>query len=494
MANVVPGVAPSAIDPDATKQRYCIAILALGGQGGGVLADWIAQIGRNNDWYAQATSVPGVAQRTGSTVYYVEFARKVDAAPAVMAQMPTPGDVDVVIASELMEAGRAVLRKFTTVETTTLIGSTHRIYAISEKMTRGDGIGSSERIIEACKANSKKFVGFDMEEAAERAGSIISSIMLGALAGSNALPFARKSFEDAILKTGVAVDANLRGFSEGFRLAQAGDDPVEVQEETKSTRPTTEEGRRLLARMKALPVAAHELAMVGIARLMDYQDSRYADLYLDRLESIVGLDSGDFQTTREAARHLALWMSYEDTIRVADLKIRASRFSRVREEVKASDSQIVQMVEFMHPRFQEVCETLPRGLGKFFLNNRVLSRMFAPIFAKGRHVRTSGLMGFSLLFFLSRMRRFRRLSLRYHEEQERIDGWLTRIRTALREHPELALELVRCQRLIKGYGDTFERGLKEFNGLMARADGAGNCADIAFQIKSTREAMLSETS
>ena len=35
----------------------------------------------------------------------------------------------------------------------------------------------------------------------------------------------------------------------------------------------------------------------------------------------------------ELARHLALWMSYEDTVRVAELKTRDTRFARVRAEL-----------------------------------------------------------------------------------------------------------------------------------------------------------------
>ena len=56
-----------------TQQPIKIAILAMGGEGGGVLADWIVDMGEANGWYAQTTSVPGVAQRTGATIYYVEL-------------------------------------------------------------------------------------------------------------------------------------------------------------------------------------------------------------------------------------------------------------------------------------------------------------------------------------------------------------------------------------------------------------------------------------
>ena len=45
-----------------------IAILAMGGEGGGVLADWIVDMAEHEGYPAQSTSVPGVAQRTGTTI------------------------------------------------------------------------------------------------------------------------------------------------------------------------------------------------------------------------------------------------------------------------------------------------------------------------------------------------------------------------------------------------------------------------------------------
>jgi len=168
------------------RQRITIAVLALGGQGGGVLADWILAAANAQGWHTQGTSVPGVAQRTGSTVYYIELFPGGTAAAPVLAMMPVPGDVDVVIASELMEAGRAILRGFVTAERTTLVASTHRIYAISEKSAMGDGLAASGRIVEAAGQRARRFIGFDMDAAAAAAGSVISSVMLGALAASEA--------------------------------------------------------------------------------------------------------------------------------------------------------------------------------------------------------------------------------------------------------------------------------------------------------------------
>ncbi|PEQ13075.1 indolepyruvate oxidoreductase subunit B [Novosphingobium sp. PC22D] len=454
---------------NSPKDRYTIAILALGGQGGGVLADWIQVSARREGWLAQGTSVAGVAQRTGSTVYYVELTRPgVAGQLPVMAQMPIPGDVDVVMASELMETGRALLRGFSTAGRTTLIGSTHRIYAIGEKASMGDGRGNGDRIIEAAHQRSRKFIGFDMEAATERSGSVISAILFGALAGSDALPLPTEAFRAAIEESGIAVASNFRGFDEGFAQARR---PVALPEEEPAPvpQPTSEQGRALAARIAAiLPEAARAHALHGVARLMDWQDADYARLYLDRLEALAALDGAPYSLTSEAARHLALWMSYEDTVRVADLKTRGSRLARVRGEVKMQDDQILTVTEFMHPRLQEICEMLPASLGRGILGSETLSRLLGKAFAKGRHVETTSLRWFLMLRAVAAMRALRRRSLRYIEEQARIESWLELVRDAASSGDRaLALELVLCQRLIKGYGDTFERGLGNFNRIVA---------------------------
>ena len=113
--------------PAASNEIIKLAVLAVGGQGGGVLTKWIADLATRGRYAVQMTSVAGVAQRTGATIYYVEMAPKSERLP-VFALSPAPGDLDVLIAAELMEAGRAVLRGFVTPDRTTLIASTHRIF------------------------------------------------------------------------------------------------------------------------------------------------------------------------------------------------------------------------------------------------------------------------------------------------------------------------------------------------------------------------------
>ena len=199
----------------------CVAILAMGGQGGGVLADWLVTMAETEGWFAQSTSVPGVAQRTGATIYYLELIKAPPGKTPILALMPTPGDVDVVIAAEFMEAGRSILRGLVTPDRTTLIASTHRSFAVSEKETPGDGIGDPLVVTDAADFAARRTIAFDMQALAEANGTVISAALFGALAGSNALPFPRVAYEAAIKAGGKGIEASLRAFSAGYERAGA---------------------------------------------------------------------------------------------------------------------------------------------------------------------------------------------------------------------------------------------------------------------------------
>src|SRR6201987_3176579 len=155
------------------QQPIKIAILAMGGEGGGVLADWIVEMGEANGYVAQTTSVPGVAQRPGATIYYVELyplaQAEADGGQPVLALMPLPGDVDVVLASELMEAGRAVQRGLVTPDRTTLIASTHRVYSIAERTAPGDARVDNSELLKAANEAAHHMVAADFDAIAKRA-------------------------------------------------------------------------------------------------------------------------------------------------------------------------------------------------------------------------------------------------------------------------------------------------------------------------------------
>ena len=479
------------------RDRITIAILALGGQGGGVLADWIINLANSNGYVAQGTSVPGVAQRTGSTVYYIEMIRRTaassNAPPPVLAMMPMPGDVDIVLAAELAEAGRAILRGFVTADRTTLIGSTHRVYAISEKSALADGTASSQRILEAAERRAMRFIGFDMEEASVRANSVISSVLFGALAGSQALPFDRAMFEAAICHGGKAVASNLKGFGDGVDLARSRREDIEAASAPPA--PTTASGQALASRIaREFDPILHPTLLAGVAKLMDYQDRAYAELYLDRAATVAPLDDGrdGRKLSLEAARYLALWMAYEDTIRVADLKIRQTRLQRVEQEVQLQDGQTLRVTEYMHPRLQEVCETLPAPIGAAILARPRLRAWLEPFFRKGRHVETTGLRWHLALRMLAAMRAIRRSTLRYRDEQQRIEDWLELVRAVARTDSAAAAEIAMLPKLIKGYSDTFERGLDRYRRISAAVPTVLQKPEASGRIAELRVAALAD--
>ena len=494
--------------------KLCIA--ALGGQGGGVLAEWLVEIAETEGYIAQSTSVPGVAQRTGATIYYLEFFPRAEAERAgrepVMALMPVPGDVDCVVASELVEAGRAIQRGLVDRERTTLIASSHRSYSVAEKSAMGQGIADSAGLVELARDHARRLVLLDMEAVAERHGSVISSVVLGAICGSGVLPFARAAFEAAISKSGISVATNLAAFEDARERAagagaQSGSGRAAAPSPGHSgeipARARTPSLQPLLDRVRRLPDPVQSLALEGARRSIDYQDPTYAALYLSRLERISALDErprpqrsdgaggSGHALTAAVARGLALWMTFEDTIRVADLKTRAARFARVREEIRAEPGQLFGITEFMKPRVAEIAGTLPAAIGAWVLASPRLSRWLGRA-TGGKRIRTRTIGGFLLLHALGGLKRWRRGTLRFMEENARIEDWLARIERLAPTHYDLAVELARAQRLIKGYGETHERGWKNFSALLCRLDALAARADGSAVMARLQEAALAD--
>ena len=460
------------------EKPVTVAILAMGGQGGGVLADWIVAVAESNGWYAQSTSVPGVAQRTGATLYYIEMLPpRGDRAP-VLALMPTPGDVDVVIASELMEAGRSILRGLATPDRTVLITSTHRAYAISEKEKPSEGIGDPRAVNAAAGIAAKRVISFDMDEVARSNGTVVSSPIFGVVAGAGVLPFTRASFEAVICAGGKGVAASLKGFDAGFALAGANElaeariAPKKVFEPL----PLSLGDAKLdvlLPRLMALPDIVQSMALAGLKRVVDFQDESYGVTYLDRLEALQladlqagGLARG-FSFTVAAAKYLANAMSYDDVIGVADLKTRSTRFARIAKEMKVQDHEPIYFTEFMHPRAEELVSMLPAKLGLWVSTKPRLMAWLDLRLNRGRHVETAKLTGFMQLYAISSLRRFRPSLLRHKNEMVHIEAWLWLAIHHLPNNYGLARGIISARRLIKGYSDTHARSLSKYDRVLS---------------------------
>ena len=486
----VQGLVPAPVQADGIIK---LAVLAVGGQGGGVLTGWIEALARANGYACQATSVAGVAQRTGATVYYVEMCPASERMP-VFSLMPSAGDVDIMIAAEMMEAGRSIIRGFVTPDRTVLITSTHRALAVSEKMVPGDGIGSSAEVMAAAEVAARRFIAADFDALAVAVGSVISASLFGALAGSGALPFGREAYEAAIRAGGKGVDGSLRAFAAGFAAVGAvtvvAEAPAFAGAVVTGPARLLAEWERLMARVERMPVDVAEMAAPGLRKVVGFQDSAYGAAYLDRLEGLLRHDRAPFAFSREAAKYLANAMAYDDVIRVADLKTRAARFGRIKGEMGVGAAQVLRLTEFMHPRAEEIAGMLPARLGaKVQASPKWMARLDR-WFNKGRRLRTDSLGAFLMLHVLGGMKRRRLGTLRHAEEVAHLDRWLGVALGYLPQSYDLAVEVIRCRRLVKGYSDTHARGLSKFDRVLEGIALVATRDDAAEWARRLREAAL----
>src|SRR5258708_7667917 len=366
------------------ERPITILIAALGGEGGGVLADWIIAAATARDYPVQSTSIPGVAQRTGATTYYVEIypakISELGAKRPVMTLTPAPSYVDVMVASELLEAGRAMQNGFVTRDRTTLIASTHRIYTVAEKMQMGDGRFDSEVVLKAARALAKRAILFDMQAQASAAGPAVSARGVGALGGARGPP----------PPPGACGGARRRAGEGGQRGA--------------------------------------------------------------------------------------------------------SRFGRVGEEVRARPGEAVHIVEFLKAGVDELAALLPRFLARP-LKALAEASGLARKLNIGMHVRTTSVSGFLLLRLLAWLRPLRPLTSRWREEQALIGRWLVAIAAAAKRDAGLALEIALCGRLIKGYGDTHQRGKSNFLSILdtlVEGDAVPDDRARIEAIRKAREAALAD--
>lgn len=468
-----------------------MVIAALGGEGGGVLTNWLIEAAEREDWYCQSTSLAGVAQRTGATIYYLEFIRRDENKPApVMSLFPAQGDIDVAVASEIAEAGRMISRGFVSPDRTTLITSDHRVYGISEKSATTDGTINEAVLGDIAARYSARYIHFDMQEIVRRHNTVVSAALLGAIAGAAVLPFDAKNLRE-IVAQGRGGEANLAAFDESAVIA-ANDGVVVVEppipEAFSLPKATTEAGRRLLPRLAALPDKLQPILLVCAERLVDYQDVDYAELWLKRVKLMAERDTctTTHQLTAEYARYLALWMCFEDIPRVAQLKIRPDRFAEIQQEVKAVEGQPLHVTEFFHPRVEEVAALLPERIGRALLESPFWHKQLSRLMG-ARKLRTDSLLVYFSLRFLASLRRMRRVTLGYAHENQMIEAWSTAVLSAAATDAEAALTLAESGRMVKGYGDTRYRTTSRLLRIVTEYE---NHVLTATQIIALREAAM----
>jgi indolepyruvate ferredoxin oxidoreductase beta subunit len=517
-------------------QPISLLICALGGEGGGVLTEWIIATAHHAGYPAQSTSIPGVAQRTGATTYYVEVfptpISELQGKRPVFSLNPVPGALDALVSSELLETTRQIGNGMATAERTRVITSSTRTFTTMERMQLGDGRIDSERLLGLVQAHSRAHNVFDMGQLAREAGTIVSAVMLGAVAGSGLFPFKRSDYEAVVSEGGGTSAASLRGFAKAFDLVNTASGQTDsrgvIASGIQSGEPLANQNAVAAASTAQLaivtqalqntelltliskglqpdlahkfPPPVHEMLALGHARMLEYQGAAYAQLYVDRLHKVLQAEqsvdpqnTNNFATTREMARWLALWMAFDDIVRVADLKSRASRWQRVVGEVKAKDDDLLKVHDHFKPGVPEFAALLPAPLAhKLTAWDRRRTLKGKTPWALPLKVGTHSIIGMLSLRTLASLKWLRVRGSRYATEQSMIEQWLQGVVQGTQRHWQLGHEIALCGRLIKGYGSTNERGKDNLLHVLNHLAQGADAAQAANAVKATRTAALAD--
>ncbi|MEE9202806.1 MAG: indolepyruvate oxidoreductase subunit beta family protein [Dehalococcoidia bacterium] len=445
-----------------------IYIVAVGGQGSVVLADWLFNAAHGAGYAAQTVGLPGLSQRGGSTSFYVEVLLSRDTAEqerVVFSHYPVPGQVDIILAQEFLELGRALQRGFAS-PGTAVVASTHRVYSLAEKMPASGGPASDDDIYRLVEGLAGPFTGFDALALARASGLdevAVNAILLGALSATGLLPIEEEAYRQAIHQTGVAVEANLKAFDLGRKPAARPSAPAAEPTRFRDDR-IQELSARLPARRRrgfislctsevtGFDPQVQDILIEACYVLADYQDLPYAAGFLGRVGEIYAADSEGhgFELSRLFAAGLASLMSYEDVIQVARYKSSQHRFSTIREGMGIGRGQVYRVADYFSPEVDEILSVLPSAL---YRPRAAVLRWLGWGGAVLRYRSpTTSLPGFVLLRLLGGMRRWRRRSRRYRQEAGLWQDYQEAVAEFARLDYGLGCLAARCAQMVKGYG------------------------------------------
>ena len=442
-----------------------------------MLLFWLHAASIASGHFVLGTFIPGVAQRTGATTYYLELVTRCRRASSHRGTASRPGaqcgarrgrSGGGKRAARSHAGDRRGLRHARPHDADRLVGA--RVHRGREGGHGRRPALDEARLLEVAHRFSRRTAIADFAAVAAREKSPLNAVLLGAIAASGVLPIQADAFRTAIRAEGKAVDANLRGFEAGLkgglptpRFSRRRGPSLQTCRRPKGSTLSPSCRRHASPHEEwgeGMPAEAHAVLAEGIKRLTDYQDRAYALRYLARVNRFAGSTGADGAFIRELARHLAVRMSVEDVIRVAQLKLREARLARVAQEAKARPGDIVDVTEYLKPGPEEIFGLLPPRLGRWALA-RVRHDRAWPL-----KVTTTRLSGFLRLKALAGLKRWRPRTLRFAEEEAWVERWLGLVGRTLAVNPAAAREVVATAALVRGYGDTYKRGLASWTTIM----------------------------
>jgi hypothetical protein len=233
-----------------------------------------------------------------------------------------------------------------------------------------------------------------------------------------------------------------------------------------------------------LPDGVAALVSEGIHLLSDYQGPGYARLYVERLQRFVGRHDVDDVMLGEIARLMAMRMSYQDPIRIAQLKLA---------ETAAATASVQPADDVRKFRLDELVDALPAVVAGPVLD--ICERLGWKHKPVSVRFSTRSRWGVRRLKIEASLRRWRLFSIRYAEERVWVERWLHMISRCLVKQPRAVSEIVQTATMVQGYGDIYRQGLADWHAIIdglakPTFDGALPIADLAGAVAEARAAAM----
>lgn len=232
-----------------------------------------------------------------------------------------------------------------------------------------------------------------------------------------------------------------------------------------------------------LPESVVTVASDAIHLLIEYQGTAYAKLYVDRLRRFVGKRGVDEAMLLRIAQLMAMRMSYEDGIRIAQLKL--LELEAYPDTPRADDVRKL--------RLDELVEALPAVVAEPVLD--VLNWLGWVHKRVSIHFSNANRFNIRRLKIEASLRRWRRYSIRYAKERDWVERWLHMVDRALTKQPQAAAAVVDTATMVQGYGDAYRYGLADWHAIIdglakPTFDGTLRVPDLAGAIAEARASAM----
>jgi len=426
-----------------------ILITSVGGMGVGVFVEWLSSAVISTGLIPAVLNLPGVSQRTGRTLSYMEIQDKDD---TPFSPFPEKGKLDLIISQDFLELLR-ILKEGYGGNGCNILGTTYRYYTTYEKLSLNKDAYTYENYRDIIEANSRDHMVVDIHKSA--IPDFNNAHLLGLLSASGYLPMLeRENYEAAIKSVGLDVERNLNNFALGCELPGK-NKPVMFQEKIRETDIRDDEIRETILKLGS--VYGNDVTDVlheAVSQLMKYQDTDYVKLYINRVQDLhlyvretAGNVKGGGELIREFARVLAVSMMYEDVIRVAESKVSKERFDRIKKLYRIQDNDVFRIKDFFSPDLDELYGILPHSVG------RIIDKIFSGHKLSLRTtIYTSHIFGFLLLKLLSKLKFLRRRSFRYCKENDQIEKYIRHVKACLLKDAGSAIFAAKGGSIVRGYG------------------------------------------